>query len=304
MSKAFGYKGYGGPEVQAFLELARPVPGPGELLVAVRAAGVNPADWKFRAGFLREVFPLELPAVFGLEVAGVIEAVGPDVESFSVGDEVFGSVMDGGYAEHAVVPVQGAARKPAEVSFTDAAALPVAATTAFDGLTQLGLSAAQTLLIVGVGGGVGVATAQIARHWGIRVVGTASPAKREFVETLGVTHVAYGDGVADRVRAAAPHGVDGVFDLVGGDALRAVAGLVGDPKRLVTAVDPGTAAEFGGQMIERTPGAHALEAVAGLAASGALNPIVTAVFPFDQAAEALSAVETGHAQGKIVLQVS
>jgi NADPH:quinone reductase-like Zn-dependent oxidoreductase len=125
----------------------------------------------------------------------------------------------------------------------------------------------------------------------------------EFVETLGVTHVPYGDGVADRVRAAAPEGVDGLFDLVGGNALRAVAGLVADPKRLVTAVDPGTAAEFGGQMIERTRDAHVLEAVAGLAASGALNPFVTAVFPLDQAADALSAVETGHAQGKIVLQV-
>jgi NADPH:quinone reductase-like Zn-dependent oxidoreductase len=302
--KAFGYKGYGGPEVQGFVEVAERDPGSGEVLVAVRAAGVNPADWKWRSGFVRGVFPVELPAIFGLEVAGVIEAVGPDVEGFAVGDEVFGLVMGGGYAEYAVVSVQNLARKPAEVSFTDAAALPVAAATAFDGLTQLGLAAGQTLLIVGVGGGVGVAAAQIARHWGIRVVGTAGAAKREFVETLGVTHVLYGDGVAERVRAVAPQGVDGVFDLVGGDALRAVAGLVSDPKRLVTAADPGAAAEFGGHMIERSGGAHVLEVVAGLVASGTLNPFVTAVFPLDQAAEALAAVETGHTQGKIVLQVS
>src|SRR5437588_2954700 len=302
MSKAFGFKGYGGPEVQGFVDVPKPDPGHGELLVAVRAAGVNPADWKLRAGNMREVFPLELPAIFGYEVAGVIEAVGPDVEGLAVGDEVFGSVMGGGYAQYAVVPVQNVARKPAEVSFTNAAALPVAAATAFDGLTQLGLAAGQTLLIVGVGGGVGVAAAQIARNWGIRVVGTASPAKREFVETLGVIHVAYGDGVAERVRAAAPQGVDGVLDLVGGDALRAVAGLVGDPKRLVTAVDPGAAAEFGGHMIERSRDAHVLEVVAGLAVSGALNPFVTAVFPLDQAGEALAAVESGHAQGNIVLQ--
>lgn len=304
MPKAFGFKGYGGPEVQGFVEVPKPVPGPGEVLVAVRAAGVNPADWKFRTGFMREVFPLELPAVFGHEVAGVVEAVGPDVESFGVGDEVFGSVMGGGYAEHAVLSVHTLARKPADVSFTDAAALPVAATTAFDGLTQLGLAAGQTVLIVGVGGGVGVAAAQIARNWGIHVVGTASAAKREFVETLGVTHVAYGDGVADRIRAAAPDGVDGLFDLVGGDPLRAVAGLVADPKRLVTAVDPGAAGEFGGRMIERTRDAQVLEAVAGLAASGALNPFVTAVFPLDQAADALGAVESGHTQGKIVIQVA
>jgi NADPH:quinone reductase-like Zn-dependent oxidoreductase len=289
--------------MQAFIEVPKPVPGPGQLLVAVRAAGVNPADWKFRTGFMREVFPLELPAVFGHEVAGVVEAVGSDVDGFAVGDEVFGSVM-GGYAQYAVAPVQGVARKPAGVSFTDAAALPVAAVTAFDGLTQLGLAGGQTLLIVGVGGGVGVAAAQIARNWGIHVVGTASAAKQEFVETLGVTHVTYGDGVAERVRAAAPDGVDGLFDLVGGDALRAVGALVVEPKRLVTAVDPVTAAEFGGQMIERGRGSHVLEEVAGMAASGTLNPFVTAVFPLDQAGEALSAIETGHAQGKIVLQVN
>src|SRR5438309_8320163 len=99
MTKAYGFKGYGGPEVQAFMDVPKPVPGPSEMLVAVRTAGVNPADWKVRTGLMREVFPLELPAVFGYEVAGVVEAVGPDVESLAVGDEVFGSVTGGGYAE-------------------------------------------------------------------------------------------------------------------------------------------------------------------------------------------------------------
>src|SRR5438105_2959546 len=194
MAKAYGFSAYGGPEVQGFVELAKPVPGPGQLLVAVRAAGVNPVDWKFRAGFLRDFAPLELPAVFGQEVAGVVEAVGPDVEGFAVGDEVFGSVTGGGYAEYALVPAASAARKPEKVSFTDAAALPVAAATAFDGLAQLDLAEGQTLLITGVGGGVGVAAAQIACSRGIRVIGTASPAKHEFVVALGATPVAYGDG--------------------------------------------------------------------------------------------------------------
>jgi NADPH:quinone reductase-like Zn-dependent oxidoreductase len=274
------------------------------LLVAVRAAGVNPADWKFRAGFLRDFIPLELPAVFGQEVAGVVEAVGPEVDGFEAGDEVFGPVMGGGYAEYALVPAAGVGRKPQKVSFTDAAALPVAATTAFDGLAQLGLAEGQTLLITGVGGGVGVAAAQIARSRGIRVVGTASPAKREFVEGLGAVHVPYGDGVADRVRSVTPDGVDGLLDLVGGDALRAVAGLVVDPSQLVTAVDPPAAAEFGGVPIARSRGADVLEAVADLVASGVLDPLVTAVLPLDQAPEALAAVESGHARGKIVLQVS
>jgi NADPH:quinone reductase-like Zn-dependent oxidoreductase len=303
MAKAYGFSAYGGPEVQGFVELAKPVPGPGQLLVAVRAAGVNPVDWKFRAGYLRDFVPLELPAVFGQEVAGVVEAVGPEVEAFAVGDEVFGSVTGGGYAEYALVPAAGVTRKPEKVSFTDAAALAGAGTTAFDGLAQLALTAGQTLLIVGVGGGVGVATAQIARSRGIRVIGTASPAKREFVEALGVVHVASGVGVADRVRALAPDGVDGLLDLVGGEALRAVAGLVTDPSKLVTAADPATVAEFGGVPIERSRDGSALDAVADLAASGALDPLVTAVFPLDRAAEALAAVESGHAQGKIVLQI-
>lgn len=303
MAKAYGFSAYGGPEVGGFMELAKPVPGPGQLLVAVRAAGVNPVDWKFRAGYMRDFVPLDLPAVFGQEVAGVVEAVGPEVEGFAVGDEVFGSVTGGGYAEYALVPADGAARKPEKVSFTDAAALSGAGTTAVDGLAQLALTAGQTLLIVGVGGGVGVATAQIARSRGIRVIGTASPAKREFVEALGVVHVASGDGVADRVRAVAPDGVDGLLDLVGGDALRPVAGLVTDPSKLITAADPATAAEFGGVLIERSRDGSGLDAVAALAASGDLDPLVTAVFPFDQAGEALAAVESGHAQGKIVLQM-
>jgi NADPH:quinone reductase-like Zn-dependent oxidoreductase len=304
MAKAFGFSGYGGPEVQGFLEVPTPAVGPGELLVAVRAAGVNPVDWKFRAGFLREFIPLELPAVFGQEVAGVVEAVGAGVDGFAAGDEVFGSVMGGGYAEYALLPVASATQKPEKVSFTDAAALPVAAATAYDGLTQLALAPGDTVLIVGVGGGVGVAAAQIARSRGIRVIGTASPAKREFVEALGVVHVAYGDGVADRVRAVAPDGVDGLLDLVGGDALRAVAAVVADPSKLVTAVDPAAAAEFGGRPIERSRTAQVLEAVADLAASGALDPLVTTVFPLDRAADALAEVESGHAKGKIVLQVN
>jgi NADPH:quinone reductase-like Zn-dependent oxidoreductase len=302
--KAFVFKEYGGPETQAFVDLPRPVPGPDQLLVRVRAAGVNPADWKFRAGYLRDFMPLELPAVFGSEVAGVVEEVGDGVLTFAVGDDVFGSVIGGGYAQFALIPVQTAAHKPPGMSFTDAAALPVAAATAYDGVHQLGLHAHQTLLITGVGGGVGVAAAQIARSQGVTVIGTASAAKKEFVEALGVTHVAYGAGVVDRLRAVAPNGVDALFDLVGGDALRAVGGLVVDPSKLVTAVDPATAAEFGGRPVERTRNGQVLETVARLVQSGALNPFVTEVFPLDQAAQALSAVESGHAQGKVVLEVS
>jgi len=304
MPKAFVFKEYGGPETEAFVDLPKPVPSPGELLVAVRAAGVNPADWKFRAGYMRDFVPLQLPAVFGSELAGVVEQLGEGVEGFVVGDEVFGNPSGGGYAEYTLLPVAAAARKPAGVSFIDAATLPVAAATAYDGVHQLGLRAGQLLLVNGVGGGVGVAAAQVARGLGLEVIGTASAEKKEFVESLGVRHVLYGEGVAERIRAIAPDGVDGIYDLVGGDALRGVAELIKDPAKLITAVDPPAAAEYGGSGVARARNSEVLEAVVALVEAGTLNPFVTKVFPFDQAADALALVEAGHAQGKVVLKIS
>ncbi len=304
MPKAYVFTEYGGPQAQTFLDLPKPVPGPGQLLVAVHAAGVNPADWKIRAGYLREFLPLAMPAVFGFEIAGVVEDVGDGVEDFTVGDEVFGDLPGaGGYAEYALLAVQTAARKPAGVSFTDAATLPVAATTAYDGIHQLSLKPGDTLLVNGAGGGVGVAAVQIARSLGITVIGTASAGKKDFVSSLGATHVSSGEGVADRVRAAAPNGVDAVYDLVGGEALTAVADLVSDRSTLITAADPMTASELGGAPVERVRTGEVFVTVARLVESGALNPHVTGIVPFDQAAQALATVEAGHAHGKTVLKL-
>ncbi|WP_264067423.1 NADP-dependent oxidoreductase [Mycolicibacterium komossense] len=206
MVKAFGYSSNGGPDVQEFLDLEMPTPLPDELLVEVRAAGVNPVDWKIRSGLLGAASPGDLPAVLGSEVSGVVREVGKDVEGFQVNDEVFGTVAtgSGGYTEFTVLPATAAAHKPPQVSFTDAATLGVAAATAYDGVTQLGLKEGQTLLINGVGGGVGVAAAQIARDLNINVIGTASEDKRALVETLGATLVPYGDGVNGRIRQLLP----------------------------------------------------------------------------------------------------
>ena len=190
MPKAYVFTAHGGPEMEAFLDLPRPVPGPGQLLAAVRAAGVNPADWKRRAGFRPPgVRPPKLPAVLGGEVAGVVEAVGDGVAGFAVGDAVFGNPVTGGYAEFTLLPAEQAARKPAALTFTDAATLPIAAATAYDGIRQLGLARGATLLITGAGGGVGVAAAQLAVQAGLRVIGTASAGKKDFVEALGVIHI-------------------------------------------------------------------------------------------------------------------
>jgi NADPH:quinone reductase-like Zn-dependent oxidoreductase len=305
MVKAFGYSSNGGPDVQEFLDLEMPAPLPGELLVEVRSAGVNPVDWKIRSGMLGEASAADLPAVLGSEVSGVVREVGKDVEGFAENDEVFGSVApgSGGYAEFTLVTATAAAHKPAQVSFNDAATLPVAAATAYDGVTQLGLKEGQTLLINGIGGGVGVAAAQIARDLGINVIGTASEDKRALVETLGATLVPYGDGVDERIKQILPDGVDAILDLAGHEGLRAVAGLVTDRSKLISAGDP-SVAELGGHMIERDRTTRVLEIVGALVADGKLDPHVEDVRPLDEAADALAAVEVGHSRGKVVIEVS
>lgn len=306
MPKAYAYTRNGGPETETFIERDRPRPGPGQLLVAVRAAGVNPVDWKLRGGLRRPGSPEpELPAVFGSEVAGVVAELGPGVTGFAVGDAVFGNPVGGGYAEYALLPLPVTARKPAGLTFTDAATLPVAGATAYDGVRQLDLPAGATLLVTGAGGGVGVAAAQIARAFGVRVVGTAGEGKKEFVESLGAVHVpSAADGLAERIRAAAPDGVDAVFDLVGGEVLETVAALVADRTKLITAADPPGAVRLGGSPVRRARTSAVLDEVARLVTSGALRPFVTATFPLERAPEALRAVEDGHVRGKVVIEVA
>ncbi len=305
MPKAYGFAQYGGTQVQEVLDIDMPAPGAGELLVAVRAAGVNPVDWKIREGYLAEVMPLELPAVLGREVAGVVEQVGQDVEAFSVHDEILGTVApgSGGYAEYTLVTAGGATRKPPQVSFTDAAALPVAAGTAFDAVRQLDLRDGETLLINGIGGGVGVAAAQFARDQGVFVIGTGSEDKRELTESLGATLVTYGDGVADRVRQIMPAGVDAVLDLVGGEALRSIADLVSDRSRLLSTTDPDGAAALGGGGVNRDGSGAVLSEIVQLVAEGKLDPHVGDIVAFDRAGEALTSVESGHARGKVVISI-
>jgi NADPH:quinone reductase-like Zn-dependent oxidoreductase len=305
MPKTYVFTAFGGPETQQFVDWPRPEPGAGQLVVKVRAAGVNPTDWKGRANVRGEGTPPTRPQPFGREVSGIVEALGAGVEGFALGDEVFGTpVANGGYSEYSVLSVDEAALKPANVSFLDAATLPVAAATAYDGIVQLQLVAGETLLVIGIGGGVGIAAAQIAISRGARVLGTASASKRELVESIGAVHVAYGEGVVERVRAVAPEGIDALYDMVGGDALRELAPLVTDKARLLSVGDSRLGVELGGPRIERARNSAVLREVAKLAASGALRPSVTTVFPLDRAAEALALVEDGHATGKVVIEVA
>lgn len=299
--RAYGFLEVGGPEQQAFLDVPVPVPGAGELLVRVRSAGVNPGDWRLREG----AYGIDGPAVLGREVAGTVTQLGPGVEGFAVGDEVFGGCpnMVGGWAEQALVIASFAAHRPSSVSTDDAAALPVAAGTAFDALNNLGLARGATLLVNGAGGGVGLATVQLGRAAGLRVIGTAGPAKHDLISSFGGIPVAYGDGVLDRIRAAAGGPVDAVFDLVGGDPLRAVATLPADPAKVLSVADKELAKQLGGREIDRDRSSQVLRHLVELVEKGELDPYVTTLFPLDRAGEALALVEDGHTVGKVVIQV-
>lgn len=299
MSKVYVFTGYGGPETQQLIEGPVPTPGPGELAIEVRAAGVNPADWKIREGQLGRHW--SLPAPMGREAAGVVTEVGDGVEDFTVGDEVLGLVApgQGGMAEHTLLRASTTVAKPEEISFADAATIPVAAATAYDATHQIELKPGQTLLLLGAGGGVGLMATQIGRVHEFTVIGVASATKRELVESTGATFIESGPGVADRVRQVSADGPDLIVDLVGGDALRAVADLVPDRTRIISAADPDTAAELGGLALARTD--EAMAKITEVIQYGLVDPHVDAQFALDQADQAIAAVETGHAAGKIIV---
>jgi NADPH:quinone reductase-like Zn-dependent oxidoreductase len=304
VSRAYGYSRYGGPENETWFDRPIPVPGPSELVIEVRAIGVNPVDAKIREGVTAD--PAATPAfplVLGVEAAGVVVATGSDVDSFAKGDQVMGKAAPdhGTYAEHAVLLASSCVSKPPQLSFAAAAVVPVAGSTAWEALDVLHLSDGETLLINGVGGGVGVIAAQLARDRDVAVFGTGSGAKRELTESVGATLVRYDAGpVVDEVRALLPDGVDAVLDVVGGDSLAAVAGLAKDPARVVSVVDPAVE-KAGGTLLVATGSGTA--AVAELITAGKVDPKILTTVPFDEAPQALRGIESGHTLGKVVIEI-
>ncbi|HLS33429.1 MAG TPA: NADP-dependent oxidoreductase, partial [Brevibacterium sp.] len=266
----------------------------------VRAAGVNPADSKIRAGQMGDHW--RLPAPMGREAAGTVTAVGVDVEGIAIGDEVVGLAAKGHgtFADHALLNAEQTVLKPQELTFAEAAALPVAGATAYDATHQIDVEPAGTVVILGAGGGVGLLAAQIgaARRW--TVIGVASAAKQEVVESTGAAFVESGQGAATRVRAVAPEGADLLIDLVGGQVLREIAEVVKDPRTIVTTADPDTAEQLGGAGVRRTP--DGLEKIIGAAQNGVVAPHISRRFPLADAQDAIAAVEGGHTTGKVVLE--
>ncbi|MEH0111364.1 NADP-dependent oxidoreductase [Tersicoccus sp. MR15.9] len=301
---AFAFSAHGGPEATAHVDVPEPVPGPGEVLIRMAAAGVNPGDIKVRSGGRQGVFAVRFPMTMGREAAGEVVAVGEGVDGWAAGDAVFGPAAagTGAIADLVLLAADGVARRPAGVPPEQAASIPVSVGTAWDALDELDLPTGATLLVLGAGGGVGSAACAIAAGRGLTVIGVASAGKRELVEGLGAVHVLSGEGWTDRVRSLATDGaVDGVIDLVGGDVLRDAAALIRDRARIRSGAAPQLAAELGGSSVTRRRTTAVFTAIAEAVAAGAFTPVVTFAVPLARAEEAIAAVEDGHAAGNVVV---
>ncbi|MFB7860430.1 NADP-dependent oxidoreductase [Streptomyces sp. NPDC056069] len=302
--EAIVYEEFGGPEVLRHeAGVTVPLPGPGEVRVKVAAVGVNPVDWKRRYGWVEAFYPTTFPAVPGLEFAGTVDALGEGVAELGVGDEVFGWSRTGAYAEYAIADV--VARKPAGLSWESAASIPVAGETAKRVLELLGVERGETLLLHGAAGAVGAVAAQLAVAAGVTVIGTASERNHAFLRELGVTPVTYGEGLGDRVRAAAPQGVDAVFDAAGHDTLPVSVELLGGETSRIVTIAATDAAEhgivFSGVTVEAATAREWLTGLAALAVDGRLRLDIADTLPLKEAARAQELSEAGHVRGKLVL---
>ncbi|MEV4418467.1 NADP-dependent oxidoreductase [Patulibacter sp. NPDC049589] len=302
MSSAIRFSSYGDPDVLGLDDVPDPVPGAGQVLVRVRAAGVNLADSKRRRGLWSGGKDLSAPTGVGFDLAGVVEAVGEGVASPAVGDEVFGTGTHT-YAELALSTPAQLALRPAEVPWEVAGGVGVAGRTAYRVLRQLEVGPGDTLLIHAAAGGVGIIATQLAIAWGASVVGTAGPDNQAFVRELGATPVRYGDGLAERVRAAAPDGVDAVLDASGRGELGVSVELAGGPERVIT-IAASDAKEHGVRFSDSDKGVDVTDAFPELGRRLAAGDVVLPVwrtYPLAEAAEAHRASENGHLRGKIVL---
>ncbi|MFG2819710.1 NADP-dependent oxidoreductase [Kitasatospora sp. NPDC048365] len=302
--RAMAYPGYGGTEVLRETRLPLPKVAPGEVLVKVRCAAVNPVDWKIMAGGLDALMDVVFPVVPGWDVSGTVEQVGFDVPEFAVGDEVIAYarkdyVHGGTFAEYVSVPVRALAAKPAALDWAQAAGLPLAGLTAHQLLTRLGTGAEDTVLVHGAAGGVGSLGVQLARARGARVIGTASPRNHERLRALGCEPVEYGDGLADRVRALAPDGVTVVADFVGG-VLDTTLAVLADGGRHASIADH-TVLGAGGQWMWVRPDGADLAELGRLADTGHLTVDVAATFPLADLPAAFALSQEGHTAGKIVI---
>ncbi|MFC3997696.1 NADP-dependent oxidoreductase [Nocardiopsis sediminis] len=300
--RAVAFRSPGPPEVLEVIEADDPVPGPGQVRVRIRAAGVQPVDTAVRRG-VPLGFPVTPPQILGNDFAGTVDRVGAGTAAPAVGDDVLGWALLACYAEYVVVDAGQVVAKPPSMPWTEAGALPASAQTAHTALSELGVGRGDAVLVHAAAGGVGAFAVQIARAWGATVIGTAGPHNHDFLRFLGAVPVAHGDGLVERVRAVAPGGVDAVLDMVGGAALRDSLDLCADRARVGTIVDYAAAAELGVRGIRSRRSAERLREIIALYEQRAVRVHVSGAYPLEKAADAHRASETRRTRGKLVLLV-
>jgi NADPH:quinone reductase-like Zn-dependent oxidoreductase len=304
MARAVQFDEYGGLDVLQVVEVPDPVPGPGEVLVRVKAASINPGEAKIREGALHSRFPATFPSGEGSDFAGVVEAVGVDVTAVGIGDEVIGySDNRNSQAELVVVAAEQLTPRPPSVPWEVAGSLHVAGVTAWAAVRAVSLSDDDTVVVAGAAGGVGVFAVQLAALNGATVIGLAGESKHGWLRSHDVVPVLYGDGVEDRIRAAAPDGVDAFLDLVGGGYVELALALGVAPDRIDTIADFEAVSKHGvkGDGSAAGTGASTLAELAADVANGSLEVPIAATYPLEQVRDAYAELEQGHTLGKIVL---
>ncbi|MFJ8113659.1 NADP-dependent oxidoreductase [Streptomyces sp. NPDC096132] len=301
MSLAVQFSEYGPTDGLSVVRVEPPTPGPGQVRLAVRAAAVNPFDWKVLRGWMREQIPLALPAGLGNDAAGVVDAVGEGVTEFSVGDEVLGSSLTPSFAQFALADPAKLVAKPPTLPWGVAGSLSGAGGTAWNVVERLKVAEGETLLVHAAAGGVGSFAVQIAVARGARVIGTASERNHELLREFGAEPVTYGEGLVERVRAAAPNGVDAVLDTSGRGEIPDSIELAGGPDRVLT-IAAFDAADTGIQIYSGVAAdGRVLRALLNLIEEGSLHVPISRTYGLSEAAAALDASQTGHVSGKIVI---
>jgi NADPH:quinone reductase-like Zn-dependent oxidoreductase len=298
------YDEFGDIDVLHVDEVERPRPGAGEVLVGVRAAGINPVEETIRKGVFAERWPSTFPSGQGSDLAGVVEEVGEGVEAWAAGDEVIGFVEDrSSQAELVLVPADQLLRKPAGVSWEQAGALHVAGATAWAATCAVDPQPGEVLVVSGAAGGVGSLVVQLGVERGARVIGLAGPDNHAWLAEHGVEPIAYGDGVEERIRAAAPSGVDAFIDTYGSGYVDLAISLGVAPERINTIIDWAAAEKYGAKVDGNLAGANVpdLTEVAARIADGRVEIPIAATYPLEQVGDAYRQLEQRHTRGKIVL---
>jgi NADPH:quinone reductase-like Zn-dependent oxidoreductase len=304
LPRAVRFDKYGGIDVLHLVEVDRPVPGPEQVLIRVKAAGINPGEAAIREGVFAKQWPAEFPSGQGSDLAGIVEEVGTAVKNVAVGDEVIGFTNNrSSQAELVVVEANHLIHRPAHVSWEQAGALFVAGTTAYAAVQAVSLKAADTVVVSGATGGVGSIAVQLARNIGAKVIGLAGAANHAWLSDHGVIPIGYGDGVAERIRAASGNKVDAFVDTFGGGYVELALELGVAPDRIDTIIDFAAAAKHGVKTAGNSAAANAkvLAELASLIDAGRLKIPIAKVYPLADVREAYQDLARRHTRGKIVL---